>query len=61
MDRVFLQEFLSRQGLSYVSFCLLVLISSTSICIFLVSKSSKRLDLLSLLWLMIRFFFEVKK
>ncbi|KAH0898134.1 hypothetical protein HID58_047702, partial [Brassica napus] len=49
------------QGLSYVSFCLLVLISSTSICIFLVSKSSKRLVLLALLWLMVRFFFEVKK
>ncbi|CAF2063402.1 unnamed protein product [Brassica oleracea var. botrytis] len=58
---VFLQEFLSRQGLSYVSFCLLVLISSTSICIFLVSKSSKRLVLLALLWLVIRSFFEVKK
>lgn len=61
MDTVLLQEFLSRQGLSYVSFCLLVLISSTSICIFLVSKSSKRLVLLALLWLVIRSFFEVKK
>lgn len=61
MDRVFLQEFSSRQGLSYDLVCFPVLISFMSTCTLFVSKSSMSLVLSAFLWLLLMAFLEVKQ
>lgn len=61
MDRVFLQEFSSRQGLSYDLVCFPFLISFMSTCTLFVSKSSMSLVLSAFLWLLLMAFLEVKQ
>lgn len=60
MDRVFLQEFSSRQGLSYDLVCFPVLISFMNTCTLFVSKSSMSLVLSAFLLLLLMAFLEVK-
>jgi len=61
MDRVFLHEFSSRQGLSYDLVCFPVLISFMNTCTLFVSKSSMSLVLSAFLLLLLMAFLEVKQ